>query len=494
MKNFEFQRQFLEKTDNPEVLKALISNLLGRVDSLEEKLSSVDKKEGGWSISPIVARKRERLDRIRHGLTELNERMERPYVVSAELQAVKETLEVLSETGECNSVILEGEPGTGKTQWAYSEVGQELQEGKDVSLVHVRVKDTMSAQDLLYSIDDVRRLSDAQAQADVPDAIRSEAGEWKQKIVSGEIDPTRDEEYTSFKEKMRSIVELGETGKDLDYSRYIDLGPLGEAIYQSGMGKKVYLIIDEIEKGREELMTGMLDEIENLTFTITETGTTIKGDKKNLRIVITTNTEDSDKIPPSFRRRSLYHFIEYPDREEMAQIVRLNFPNIQDNLLEYALNIFYQYHKSEDIEKKPSTPELLSWIAVLSKDFDGILPRSVPYKEVLLKYQEDHDIAMGGVSEESDEDEEYYKMLFYLNRLRGDNLDKALNELSPEEISRISQDKETPKKVLKKLSQHKKWEIRQNVAENMNTPSDVIENLKEDDDYDVRKAALERGS
>ena len=223
----------------------------------------------------------------------------------------------------------------------------------------------MNAQDLLYNIDDVRRLSDAQAQADVPDAIRSEAGEWKQKIVSGEIDPTRDEEYTSFKEKMRSIVELGETGKDLDYSRYIDLGPLGEAIYQSGMGKKVYLIIDEIEKGREELMTGLLDEIENLTFTITETGRTIKGDKRNLRIVITTNTEDSDKIPPSFRRRSLYHFIEYPDREEMAQIVRLNFPDIQDNLLEYALNIFYQYHKSEDIEKKPSTPELLSWIAVL---------------------------------------------------------------------------------------------------------------------------------
>ena len=72
---------------------------------------------------------------------------------------------MLADAGECNSVILEGEPGTGKTQWAYSEVGQELQEGKEVAIVHVRVKDTMRAQDLLYSIDDVRRLSDAQAQA-----------------------------------------------------------------------------------------------------------------------------------------------------------------------------------------------------------------------------------------------------------------------------------------------------------------------------------------
>ncbi len=396
MENFELKKH-IEQANDTEDLKKTLFVLLDKIDLLEQRLSDIGEKKGGENIPQIIEQKHERLDRIRHSLSELNERMQKPYVISAELEAVKEVLDVLSEVGECNSVILEGEPGTGKTQWAYSEVGQELQNNKDVLLVHVRVKDTMRAQDLLYSIDDVRRLSDAQAQAQVPDEIRQEAGKWKQKIVNNEINPLENEEYKVFKAKMGSVIELGETAKDLDYLNYVDLGPLGEAIYQSGKGQKVYLLIDEIEKGREELMTGILDEIENLTFTVGETGTVIKGDKKNLRIVITTNTEDSDKIPPSFRRRSLYHFIDYPGRADMAQIVKLNFPDIQKELLHYAISVFYQYHENPEIEKKPSTPELLAWIRVLSKDFDGSVPDNVPHKEILLKYQEDQEVDIGRI-------------------------------------------------------------------------------------------------
>ena len=401
MENPELIKQ-IEQANNPEVLKKILLALLDRIESLETRLTGLDKgEEGNENKIAVIAEKRERLERIRHGLTELNDRMQRPYVVSAELQAVKEVLDVLAEAGECNSVILEGEPGTGKTQWAYSEVGQELQEGEEVVLIHVRVKDTMRAQDLLYSIDDVRRLSDAQAQAQVPEQIRQEAAIWKQKILSGETNPADDKEYATFKAKMSAITELGETAKDLDYINYVDLGPLGEAIYQSGKGKRVYLLIDEIEKGREELMTGILDEIENLTFTIGETGTVIKGDKKNLRIVITTNTEDSDKIPPSFRRRSLYHFVDYPSRSDMAQIIDLNFPNIQKDLLNYAVSVFYQYHENKDVQKKPSTPELLAWIRVLTKEFDGTIPDDVPHREILLKYKEDQDLDIGRINVEA---------------------------------------------------------------------------------------------
>lgn len=401
--NFELGQQ-IEQADNPEILKATLFSLLEKINSLEQRLQSVGEASvGNENISQVIAQKRDRLEIIKHGLTEMNERMERPYVVSAELQAVKEVLDILAESGDCNSVILEGEPGTGKTQWAYSEVGQELQEGKYVVLVHVRVKDTMRAQDLLYSIDDVRRLSDAQAQAQVPEEIRNEAAAWKRKIISGEINPTTDEDYEVFKAKMEAVIELGETAKDLDYINYVDLGPLGEAIHQSGKGKKVYLVIDEIEKGREELMTGILDEIENLTFTIGETGTVIKGDKKNLRIVITTNTEDSDKIPPSFRRRSLYHYVDYPSRTDLAQIVELNFPGIQKELLNYAVSVFYQYHENSEVQKKPSTPELLSWIRVLTKEYDGGIPEDVPHREILLKYQEDQALDIGKINVEAQE-------------------------------------------------------------------------------------------
>lgn len=402
-KVFELRQQ-IEQVDNPEVLKSALFALLERINSLEQRLGAVgENSECKENIATVIAEKRERLERIRHGLTEMSERMERPYVVSAELQAVKEVLDILSESGDCNSVILEGEPGTGKTQWAYSEVGQELREGNDVALVHIRVKDTMRAQDLLYSIDDVRRLSDAQAQAQVPEEIRNEAALWKQKIIGGEINPATDEGYKAFKAKMEAVVELGETAKDLNYLNYVDLGPLGEAIHQSGKGKKVYLIIDEIEKGREELMTGILDEIENLTFTIGETGTVIKGDKRNLRIVITTNTEDSDKIPPSFRRRSLYHYVDYPSLSDLAQIVELNFPGIQKELLNYAVSVFSQYHENSEVQKKPSTPELLSWVRVLTKEYDGGIPKDIPHREILLKYQEDHALDIGRINIEAQE-------------------------------------------------------------------------------------------
>ena len=432
-KNFGLRQQ-IEQVDNPEILKSKLFALLEKIDSLEKRLQYAgEQSEGNDNKIALISKKKDKLERIRHGLSELNERMEKPYVVSAELQAVKEVLDILAETGDCNSVILEGEPGTGKTQWAYSEVGQELQDGKDVTLVHVRVKDTMRAQDLLYSIDDVRRLSDAQAQAQVPEEIKNEAAVWKQRIMNGEIKPATDEEYKSFKSKMEAVVELGETAKDLDYINYVDLGPLGEAIYQSGKGKKVYLLIDEIEKGREELMTGILDEVENLTFTVGETGTVIKGNKKNLRIVITTNTEDSDKIPPSFRRRSLYHYIDYPGRADMAKIVKLNFPDIRKELLNYAISVFYQYHENSEIQKKPSTPELLAWIRVLTKEYDSEIPEDVPHREILLKYQEDQELEIGKINVEAEEQIKRQESEFphYIHRaLQGKKVFHLTNQLN----------------------------------------------------------------
>ncbi|MDD3006034.1 MAG: AAA family ATPase [Candidatus Pacebacteria bacterium] len=251
----------------------------------------------------------------------------------------------------------------------------------------------MTAQDMLYSVDDIRRLSDAQTKALIPAEMKEEALEWRNKILKGEAETT-DEEYIKFNGRMKAIVELSEVAKDLDYSNYIDLGQLGEAIYQSGKGRKVYLLIDEIEKGREELMNGILDEIENLVFTINETGEVIKGNKRNLRIIITTNPEDSDKIPASFRRRSLYHFMSSPERADLAKIVELNFPEIRGELLGYALDVFYRYKSHPDIEKSPSTPELLAWIRVLSEN-GGDIPEGIPYKEVLLKYKEDRDLDIG---------------------------------------------------------------------------------------------------
>ena len=382
----------IEAISDPEELKILLLAALKKTETLQSRLDDLEKGSSPSKENPIL-QKQERLSEIRFGLTELNERMERPYLVSSGLANAKSALEILAQKGQMNSIILEGEPGTGKTQWAYSEVGQELQEGKDSLLIHVRVKDTMRSQDLLYTVDNIQRLSDAQT-PQVPENVRNEAAEWKRRILSGKVDPSSDEEYRRFSAKLDAIKELSESSKDLSYDNYIRLGPLGEAIVQSAEGKKVWLLIDEIEKGREELMTGMLDEIENLNFTIAETGHTIKGRKENMRIVITTNTEESDKIPSSFRRRSLYHYIDYPTRDEMSEIVKLNYPNLHETLLSYALETFYSLHDDENLQKKPSTPELLSWIQILQTEYPGGIEEgsldSIPHRETLVKYYDDN--------------------------------------------------------------------------------------------------------
>ena len=100
--------------------------------------------------------------------------MTKPYVMSPEMKTTLFSLETLAKQGGINSLILEGEPGTGKTQLVYSLVGEELSKGNDVALVHVRIKDTMSAQEMLYTIDNVRRLSDSQS-APLPPEISQEA-------------------------------------------------------------------------------------------------------------------------------------------------------------------------------------------------------------------------------------------------------------------------------------------------------------------------------
>ena len=392
MHDYEKLMRAAESAENPELIQNTLNTLFKQIETLKERLEQVSKTpENG----EVVKEKLAELTELRHGMDELTERMQREYIISPELHTIIGALDTLAEAGDLNALILEGEPGTGKTQLAYSLVGKELQEGRNSCLIHIRVKETTVAQDLLYTVDDVRRLSDSQAKSIMPEPIRKQAADWKRKILQGEIG-VRDEGYREFRETMDEVMVLGEGTKDLDYRNYIDLGPLGEAVVQSAKGKKVWLVFDEIEKGREELMTGLLDEIEHLQFSIPEIGRELVGVKENLRIIVTTNPEDSDKIPDAFRRRCLYHYMQYPRAKEMGNIVALRFPGMNQRLLDYALSVFYAYHNHENIEKKPSTPELISWIGLLLKEYKDEVPENLlngtiepPFLTTLLKHKDD---------------------------------------------------------------------------------------------------------
>ena len=112
-------------------------------------------------------------------------------------------------------------------------------------------------------------------------------------------------------------------------------------------------------------------------------------------VMITSNNEK--ELPDAFLRRCFFHYIRFPDREIMTQIVDVHFPDLQRNLLREALNIFYDIREVPGLKKKPSTSELLDWLKLLmvedipaeslrSKDSKQLIP---PLHGALLKNEQD---------------------------------------------------------------------------------------------------------
>ena len=231
-------------------------------------------------------------------------------------------------------LLIKGEPGTGKTMLAEA-VSQAL--GK--RLVIWNVKSTTKAQDGLYVYDVVQRLYDSQ---------------------------------------------FGTHGVD-DIASHIKMGKLGEA-FQSD--EQVVLLIDEIDKADLEFPNDLLWELDQMEFYIPETKETVKAKQRPI-VIITSNAEK--ELPDAFLRRCVFHYIEFPDQEQMEKIVRVHFENLDEKLLSQTLAAFYWLRGLSNIEKKPSTSELVDWLRALAAG--GIDPdrigREIPFAGVLLKKDKD---------------------------------------------------------------------------------------------------------
>ncbi len=305
------------------------------------------------------------------------DRLSSPYVISPQLAKEHKVARFLKKPH-----LLEGEPGTGKTSLAYAVAGDE-----GLPLIHCRGKSTLTAQSVMYEVDYVGRLNDAMLAQNIPDVLRGQTQQWVKYLESGG-DPNA-AEFQSFMVGFEHSAKLLNLEKVSDVRRYLKYGELGEAIIRGAQGEKVVLLFDEIDKAKREFPNDLLDELEHLTIRIRETGEEISAPRENVFVLITSNHERD--LPEPFLRRCVYSYIDFPDAEQMTEIVRAHTPDINERLLESAARRFYEIRGRADLQKKPSTSEMLDWVRVLQEFGVEEVTDETPFAETLLKYKEDQD-------------------------------------------------------------------------------------------------------
>ncbi len=211
-------------------------------------------------------------------------------------------------------LLVKGEPGTGKTLLA-----EQLAEALGTRLITWHIKSTTKAQQGLYEYDAVSRLRDSQLGVD----------------------------------------------KVHDVRNYIRKGKLWEAFEAD---ERVVLLIDEIDKADIEFPNDLLQELDRMEFFVYETGETVRARQRPI-ILITSNNEK--ELPDAFLRRCFFHYIAFPDRDTLQRIVDVHFPAIRQELVQEALEIFFDIRKVPGLKKKPSTSELVDWLKLLMADQIG---------------------------------------------------------------------------------------------------------------------------
>ncbi|MBK7864040.1 MAG: MoxR family ATPase [Archangiaceae bacterium] len=231
-------------------------------------------------------------------------------------------------------LLVKGEPGTGKTLLA-----EAVSKALELPLLTWHVKSTSKAQDGLYVYDAVQRLHDSRF---------------------------NDHDVRDIK-------------------KYIRLGAMGEAFKSAD--RKV-LLIDEIDKADLEFPNDLLHELDRMRFKVIETDEEIVAAQRPVVIITSNNEKD---LPDAFLRRCVFHFIEFPEQDLMRRIVEVHHPRLDEKLTEQALQIFYELRNLTRLRKRPSTSELIDWIAALKAS--GVnslkLDENLPFLGALLKREQD---------------------------------------------------------------------------------------------------------
>lgn len=248
-------------------------------------------------------------------------------------------------------LLLKGEPGCGKTRLAHA-VAYELR----LPYETWNIKSSSRARDGLYTYDAVGRLRDAQLAA---------AGR-----LSDEKIPDIDKPST-----------------------YVSWGALGRAFQNE---QRTVVLIDEIDKADIDFPNDLLLELDEQRFVVEETGEEIRA--KAAPIVLITSNDEKD-LPDAFLRRCLFHYVDFPKRDRLLEIVNAMFPASSEILVNKAVERFLELREEMrkdkgEAGKKVSTSELIDWFRILRRyPQDEVLAKlegKLPYAGVLLKSWDDH--------------------------------------------------------------------------------------------------------
>ena len=262
-------------------------------------------------------------------------------------------------------LLLEGEPGCGKTRLAdaiayeFTEKylpGQTDDKGKKVWWPYYawNVKSVGQARDGLYSFDAVARLRDSQ-------------------LIGA--DPARLEDYLGTDEYMKLKQRL------LDKREYLKLGKLGQALEQQQQERPIVLI-DEIDKADSDFPNDLLVELDRLSFEIPETDEIYPKPDVEIRpkpiVIITSNQERP--LPEPFLRRCLYYYLSFPETEQLEAIILNRFGakvKQKKKLIDATIKRFQAIRErleGQPGSKLPGTSELLDFLEVLQ---DGTVKRGM---------------------------------------------------------------------------------------------------------------------
>jgi len=242
-------------------------------------------------------------------------------------------------------LLLEGEPGTGKTALA-----EALAMVLDAPLIRLQCYEGIDASQALYDWDFPRQILHLRAVEATSEGVDTEA---------------------------------------LEASLFADRFLLNRPILRALREQNAVLLIDEIDRADDEFEAFLLEVLSTNQVTIPEYGV-VRAEKPPV-VVLTSNR--TRELHDALKRRCLYHWIDHPGLAREVEIVRSRLPEVSERLAEQVVRAVQRMRASGDLLKPPGVSETLDWAQALHQlgrdDLD--LETASATLGAVLKYREDSD-------------------------------------------------------------------------------------------------------